>query len=256
MTHQAFIGNLQLGGPWTSGALTIWPLIGGGAGERDYATLDEALATGRFQVGEVGEAGTVPELKVDNRLDRPVLLLDGEELIGAKQNRVLNLTIMVPANAELTIPVSCVEAGRWRYASRGFRSSGRTQFARGRARKLGQVSFSLRERGQAHASQADVWNEIDGKARRMGVLSDTGAMSDIYRAKEDELASMTAAPSHEGQVGAVFAIAGRIAGVELFERAEIYARLAAKIISSYALDALDTEGLDRRPQIDEPAAFL
>jgi hypothetical protein len=40
-------------------------------------------------------------------------LLDGEELIGAKQNRALNLTILAPAKQVIVIPVSCVEAGRW-----------------------------------------------------------------------------------------------------------------------------------------------
>ena len=86
--------------------------------------------------------GSVPELKVFNGLSQPVLLLDGEELIGAKQNRVLNLTIMVPADTEMMIPVSCVEAGRWQHISDGFVAADRTQFARGRAKKLSQVSRS------------------------------------------------------------------------------------------------------------------
>jgi hypothetical protein len=52
--------------------------------------------------------------------DRPVLLMDGEEPIAAKQNRVLNTTVPVAAQARLTIPVSCVEQGRWAYARRRF----------------------------------------------------------------------------------------------------------------------------------------
>ena len=50
----------------------------------------------------------------------PVLLVDGEELIGAKQNRVLNLSILIPAKQRCVIPICCVEAGRWRAASREF----------------------------------------------------------------------------------------------------------------------------------------
>jgi hypothetical protein len=30
-----------------------------------------------------------------NKGNRPVLMLDGEELIGAKQNRIVNLSILV-----------------------------------------------------------------------------------------------------------------------------------------------------------------
>ena len=88
--------------------LTLIPLLHHGSKKPEYLTLDEAMATGRFHVTEVSEAGHVPELRVRNDLDRPVLLLDGEELVGAKQNRVVNLTILVGAQSTLTIPVSCV----------------------------------------------------------------------------------------------------------------------------------------------------
>ena len=65
-------------------------------------------------------AGSVPELLAHNPLDASVLLYDGEELIGAKQNRILNVTVLVAAASETRIPVSCVEEGRWRARSRHF----------------------------------------------------------------------------------------------------------------------------------------
>ena len=34
---------------------------------------------------------------------RPLLLLDGEQLVGAKQNRILNMTVLVAAQSEVTI---------------------------------------------------------------------------------------------------------------------------------------------------------
>ena len=55
----------------------------------------------RARVTEVSEAGSVPFIQVANRADRPLLLLDGEELIGAKQNRILNTTVLVEAAALL-----------------------------------------------------------------------------------------------------------------------------------------------------------
>ena len=48
-----------------------------------YVTLDEALAGG-LRVRETSEAGSVPELVVENPLAERVLLYDGEELVGAK----------------------------------------------------------------------------------------------------------------------------------------------------------------------------
>ena len=63
--------------------------------------------------GEVSRGGSVPELKVVNKSDRMLLILDGEELVGAKQNRIVNTTILIAGNTATVIPVSCVEQGRW-----------------------------------------------------------------------------------------------------------------------------------------------
>ena len=54
--------------------------------------LTEALVQNLIAVTEVCEGGSVPELKVVNKSGTMVLILDGEELIGAKQNRVVNTT--------------------------------------------------------------------------------------------------------------------------------------------------------------------
>ncbi len=78
-------------------------------GEPGYTTLDDALAQGCAEITEVSDQGRVPELRFLNTGDKPILLLDGEELVGAKQNRVLNLTILAPADDAIMIPVTCVE---------------------------------------------------------------------------------------------------------------------------------------------------
>lgn len=82
----------------------------------DWLTLAEA--GDRVRTTEVDDEGSVPELRVANLGDLPLLLLDGEQLVGAKQNRILNMTVLVAAHSEVTIPVSCVEQGRWRYQDR------------------------------------------------------------------------------------------------------------------------------------------
>jgi len=109
----ALLNDLDLGQPASAANLTVIPLLAQREAEPSYLTLDEALAKGLAVVTEVSESGSVPQLLVKNLGRQQVLILDGEELIGAKQNRIVNLTILVPAQTTIEIPVSCVEAGRW-----------------------------------------------------------------------------------------------------------------------------------------------
>src|SRR5262249_49723923 len=132
--------NIQVLRPLAFRNLAVSPLVVSNARAADYSTLDEALMTGRVRLTEVGEAGSVPELKLPNDPARPILGFEGGELTGAKKNRICNLTVLAPPRAETVIPVSCVEAGRWSWRSRAFSTSGNIHFAVSRARKARDVS--------------------------------------------------------------------------------------------------------------------
>jgi ARG and Rhodanese-Phosphatase-superfamily-associated Protein domain len=82
-------------------------------------------------------------IKVLNKLDTDVLILDGEELVGAKQNRIVNTTIIIGRGREVVIPVSCVEQGRWSNKSKNFKSSNSYPYAGLRGRKAKTVHESL-----------------------------------------------------------------------------------------------------------------
>ncbi len=79
--------------------LTLFPLMRPSVPvpQLDYLLLEDGIAQGKVRVTELHAGGSVPELRLENNADLPVLLVDGEELVGAKQNRVLNLTILAPA---------------------------------------------------------------------------------------------------------------------------------------------------------------
>ena len=62
-----------------------------------------------------------------------MLLLDGEELVGAKRNRILNTTVLVAKSARVGIPVSCVEQERWAYTSPRFAAGDASLYASARA---------------------------------------------------------------------------------------------------------------------------
>src|SRR5262245_12353641 len=109
---------IQVGDPIQHEALTVFPLFTPANAAADYLLADEGLAAGAVTVAAGGEAGAVPTLVVPSQADSPVLFLEGEELRGAKQNRVLNTSVLVARRSRTPSPVSCVEQGRWRYVSR------------------------------------------------------------------------------------------------------------------------------------------
>ncbi len=108
-----------LGGPRSFRGLTVVPLYAEPEPVFDYVGLDEAMAGG-LTVTEVSEAGAVESLLVANPLAITVLLYEGEELVGAKQDPLLERSILVPAGSRLAIPAKWAEKGRRGYRSRRF----------------------------------------------------------------------------------------------------------------------------------------
>src|SRR5918911_5007362 len=141
-----FIENLYTGEPVQVGRLKVTPVFIREEAALPYLEFEQALARGLVEVTEVSEGGSVPNLFVKNKADRDVIIVDGELLVGAKQNRVVNTTIVVPAHTSVEIPVTCVEQGRWSYRSRSFASGGSHSYSSLRSLKHRTVTQSLRER--------------------------------------------------------------------------------------------------------------
>jgi hypothetical protein len=238
-----FLEGLRVGNPVTVHNVTMFPLLGEDRPGPAYTTLHQALASKTASISEISEGGSVPELLFRNDGDIAVFLLDGEELIGAKQNRILNISILVPAKTTIKIPVSCVEQGRWRYTSGDFSSSNRTLFAAARKAKMMRVSENMRSQSSRASDQGEVWDQIQGKLGSLGARSASSAMSDAFESRAqpvEEIAGNLRAVAE--QRGALFAIGSRIEGLELFDRHASLAGLLASIARGYALDAVEHEG--------------
>ena len=158
---EQFLSKISLAPRQASKHLTLWPLIRSGDA-RDtlrYVTLSQAASRGDVLVDELRTGAQVPHVLVVNRGDVAVLTLFGEEIRGAKQNRIANASFLVPALGEVVLDVSCVEQGRWSRPHRGvrFSSTGRS-FARHEG-----------EDGTSHRSLAQGWAELRcGAARGVG----------------------------------------------------------------------------------------
>jgi hypothetical protein len=240
---------LQLGDPVKHRGVVIAPLFPRSQPRAEYLTLEQALPLG-FRVTEVDAAGSVPELAVVNPLESSVLLYDGEELLGAKQNRILNVTVLVPAQSETRIPVSCVEQGRWHARSAFFGAARHAAYPELRRRKAERLSATPLARG---AAQSEVWDAISEKAARLDVRSPTGAQADVFDAHERDLGAMRDAfPLQAGQSGALLCLDGRMC-LDYLSRPEAFGRLYPKLLEGYLLDALEL--LDGKPGGD-PESFL
>jgi hypothetical protein len=257
-TVAEWVTQVTLGLPLEFENLAVFPLVGDGTRQPDYLTLDEAVASGSVEIGEVSEGGSVPHVQVRNKAPQPVLLVDGEELVGAKQNRIVNLTILVAARQTLVIPVSCVEVGRWHHAARGFAPAPRAQYARARGEKMRHVTASILREGSRHADQHAIWEDIAAKSARMQAESETGAMGAIFERHAASIDAYAGAVAPlEGQVGAVFAIDGTVKGLDLFDSPDTLRKILPKLVRSYAADALETGGRpSRTASARKAAAFL
>jgi len=234
--------QVQLGEPVTHRGITIVPVFPLRNPRAEYVTLEEALPRG-FRIDEVSDAGAVPELVVENPLDEHVLLYDGEELIGAKQNRILNVSVLVEAGARTPIPVSCVEAGRWHRSSTTFAAADHTAGPEVRLRKAMALAPNALARG---AAQSDVWDAIALKSARLGVHSPTGAHSDLFEARKGAMHELAAAfAAQPGQCGMALVLPAGRACLDYLSRPEAFARHHRKLLHGYLLDAL--ERLDQRP---------
>ena len=251
LTLQEELSSLLVDQPSHFRNLTVFPLIRPKqtGSESDYLLLDGGISSGLVHVAELHASGTVPELRLENKADKPVLLLNGEELMGAKQNRVLNLTILAPSKCVIVIPVSCVEAGRWHMNSPDFEPAGHVMYSEARAEQVSQVTQSMRSCGTPSSDQGSVWRNIAAKAARLRSVSPTGAMSDIYRSHAASVEAFVRAFSwQEQQSGTAFCIGGRLFGIDVFDHPKVMQRLLPKLLRSYALDALD-----RAPETSAPA---
>lgn len=258
-SHSNYFDGITVGEAITADALTMYPILGDDRPGPAYITLAEALNAKLAHIEEVSQGGSVPELLFRNDGDLAILLLDGEELIGAKQNRVLNITILAPANASMKIPVSCVERGRWSYEQRDFRTSSRTLFAKARHAKMQHVSEDLKANRRTRSDQDAVWSAIDQKLAMLRAAAPSSAMSDAYESRSANIEGMVARlHTVPQQRGAVFAINGRLEGVELFNRADTLVKLLPTILRGYALDAIEHPAINEieLPKPADVSGFL
>jgi ARG/rhodanese/phosphatase superfamily protein len=250
------IPTLTIGEPDVAGPLAVFPVFGP-APTLEYVSYAEASARG-VTITELPSGASVNDLLVTNPLDEHVLLYEGEELIGAQQNRTVDVAFLVKARSKQSVPVSCVERGRWdgRRHHEPFAPSPQAAFPALRAAKSMRIRERMAAGMEARADQGEVWQAVDAKLQETAAASPTAAMSDAFSGRRrdvDEL--LDAIKRRDGQCGAVAAIGGRIAVLDYVSRADAFAALFGPLVRGYALDALN-RGDAEPPSAADVESFL
>lgn len=230
------LANLQF---QSNKALSIVQFCTGEINSFQYISLANALKNKLAEVKEVSDSGNVNNLNFVNHSEHFIFMSDGDVLSGAKQNRVLNTSVLVSPHSKLTIPVSCVEQGRWRYSKTNFSESDYSAPYRMRSDKAREVSENLRRDKSYQADQSKVWSNVSSYEASYNYKSPTSSLSDIYENKkidiDDFIKRFKIVNDSNGL--AIF-IHNRLLNLEIFNRTDIYIEYFSKLIKSAAFETM------------------
>ncbi len=219
-------------------SLTLTPIVAVAAGgkEPELLVLDEAMAANLVKISE-GARESVNDLTLINSSDRPVFVLAGEVIIGGKQDRIIGANTIIPPKTTLSVPVYCVEHGRWDNSGKSFTTA--KALAHGRLR--GKASFE---------AQGEVWKEVAEKNVKRRTVNATDTYRTVARQQSDgtlkgwqqkvdaALAKLPAADRGR-MIGYAVALNGQVATVDMFQSPALFKKLEGKLLRSYMTEAVD-----------------
>jgi hypothetical protein len=216
-----------------------------------YVTATAAAAKGHLELHELG-GGTVPAIEAVAK-GQPVVILAGDTIVGGRQNRIINVSVWLRAGSVTSIPVSCLELGRWNAGTR-FEAGRKVDYAL-RAEISGQIEehtrlehAALPTDGAAYpdqtptyaADQGAIWSEINARQARASFQSPTSALHDLYKRDGAELVAFASAfPCPARAAGLGVALGGRLVALELFDSSATLAEQWPRLVEGAASADLD-----------------
>ncbi len=218
--------------------LLVYPLRNGHDRTANVAGVDTLIDRQLCRIDEL-DPPVVNRVQIDNRSEQRLLLLDGEEILGAMQNRIAASTALIEVHSSLHLPTVCVEQDRWETADSG------KSFFSGRSLSYPTLRAILAERPgpavpAAESGQEAVWSEIQRKLKTTRVTSFTSSMHDVYEKLNDDINRYLEDTKAIGEASGLLAcVANRCLAVDLFGSVETYTMFKDKLLKSYALDAIE-----------------
>lgn len=231
-----WLGDLRLGEARREGRLEIVPVLREGDGTPPGVLLtSQAVAAGLLEIVERGE-GVVQELLARNLGELPVAILEGDTLVGCKQNRVVAHSVIVAPGTSLGVPVGCMEQGRWSHETHAFSSGALKMAPEVRRRTVLDVKASAELSGERRLDQARLWSDVEVALCSSGTASPTSNYYDIVerQGREARETARRLAPV-EAQVGVMVLANGALVGFEAAGHQELWSVLSEPTLGSYLM---------------------
>jgi len=221
-------------------------------GFSNYTTLEKAIPASKIKVEEVAGGGSVNSLVFQNTSKDTILVSMGDIVKGGKQDRVIAKDTLVCPGQTLTLPVYCVEHGRWSSTSNsnslaGTRSSsGTASFSTYHSN----INNAVRKSMVREKSQGKVWDKVAAINAHNGTGSSTGTYTAVTQSatynneiKEYQETFMKAMAADSTIVGILAVTGDRIIGCDIYASPQLFRSNAAAILNSYISEAMDAGGI-------------
>ena len=221
--------GLEMRGLVRDGRLALVPIVATAeVSSEPTLTLDEGMKSRKVIVREVRGEWDVGTVRITNRSRMPLLVLRGEIITGAMQDRVIAESQVILAGATEEVSVRCIEQDR---------DHGSKRFKSGNA----MAELTLR-RTVAHSDQDAVWKEVEAINERLAIREDTksyrhAAMQQAKGENQERstrlAAQLAAHPDRDRMVGVAVAIDGEVLAIDRFASPAVYQSLEGKLLGSY-----------------------
>lgn len=243
---QAQTSDYKISAPFSYKNLTIFLIHGKDlSSKKNILTLQEAMEKKIFFVYETSN---VNELEVENvSKEFDVFIQSGDIVKGGKQDRVLAVSIIIPARSgRVLIQAFCVESGRWQ--KRGNEEAG--QFSSSNERI---VTKDLKIAANKSRSQQEVWKEVseaqDKLSQNVGASVNSEASgTSLQLSLENKKVVATIdeyvknfsqiIESKTDVIGYAFAINGKINSADVYVSNALFKKLWLKMLKATATEAV------------------
>ena len=190
-------------------------------------TFSSLVSNGLVEATELEGNAEVNKIIVNNKSDDYLVLHDGEIIVGAKQNRTIDKSIILNSNEIQNVDVLCVEKGRWNINS--------SEFSQHNTKLSPEIRYSKESTNQQNKQNA-VWNEIDNIYLNSDQYSQSSDFCEFKQKNNEVFLNTIKSKIFNNQYNGLFVKGPQVCFLEIFYDAKIYEDQISKSIKSFLIN--------------------